>query len=85
MYFKTSEQQLFGKIWDAICTISNIKLGITRISLKFRHKNQRKHSLFYINSMYQVSTFYSEKSLSNQKVLLQLLKSSVTSSILKLQ
>ena len=52
MYFKTSEQQLFGKIWDAICTISNIKLGITAISLKFRHKNQRKHSLFYINSMY---------------------------------
>ena len=48
------------------------------------HKNQRKRSFCYINLMYQVSTFYSEKSLNNQKVHLRLLKRNVTNNILQL-
>ena len=45
-------------------------------------KNQRKRHLCYVNLMYQVSTFYSEKSLCNQKVHLRFLKSNVTYTIL---
>ena len=68
VYFKTSEQ----KIWDAICTISNIKWGVISASLNFQIKKSEKTPVLHL--MYQVSTFYDEKSLSNQKKHLQLLK-----------
>ena len=81
MYIKTSEQHLeeFGLLF-ALFLISNEVLQV-HLSV---NKNQRKRSLYYINLMYQVSIFYSEKSLSNKNVHLRILKSNVTNSILKL-
>ena len=81
MYIKTSEQHLeeFGLLF-ALFLISN---EVFQVHLSV-NKNQRKRSLYYINLMYQVSIFYSEKSLSNKNVHLRILKSNVTNSILKL-
>ena len=81
MYIKTSEQHLEEfELLFALFLISNEVLQV-HLSV---NKNQRKRSLCYINLMYQVSIFYSEKSLSNQNVHLRILKSNVTNSILKL-
>ena len=41
----------------------------------------KKASLVRVNLMYQALTFYSEKTLTNQKVHLQLLKSNVTNTM----
>ena len=54
------------------------------VFFKFPNTKIREDTPCYINSIYQVLTIYSEKSLSNQKVHPPLLKSNVTNNILKL-
>ena len=45
MYFKTNGQQLSGRNWDAICTISNMKSGVMTTFLNFRTKKSEKTAL----------------------------------------
>ena len=45
IYFKTSEQQNYLEIWDAICTIFNIKWGVIGASFNFRTQKSNKMPL----------------------------------------
>ena len=60
---KIVSKNYLEEIWDAIFTISNIIRGATGASLHFQTQKTEKMALCYINLMYQVLTFYSEKSL----------------------
>ena len=55
------------EILVAICTISNIKWAVMSASINSQTEKLRKCPLCYMDLMYQVSTFYSKNSLSNQK------------------
>ena len=69
MYFKTSEQQLFGRNLGYYLHYFQYQMRCYRCIFKFPNTKIRENTpCGYINLMYQVSTFYSEKSLSNQKV-----------------
>ena len=86
MYFKTNEQQLFGRNLGCYLHCFQYQMRCHRCIFKFPNKKIRENApcvtLIYI--MYKVLTFYSEKSLCNQKEHLWLLKNNVTNSILKL-
>ena len=83
MYFKTSKQELFGIKLG--CNLHYFQYQMRCYGCIFKFLNTKiRENAPYINFMYQVSTFYREKSLSNQKVHLRLLKSNFTFSILKL-
>ena len=83
MYFKTSKQELFGI--KLRCNLHYFQYQMRCYGCIFKFLNTKiRENAPYINCMHQVPTFYCEKSLSNQKVHLRLLKSNVTFSILKL-
>ena len=73
IYFKTTEQQLFGR--NLGCYLPYFQYQ-RRCIFKLPNTKIRENvpCVTYINLMYQVLTFCSEKNLSNQKVHLRLLK-----------
>ena len=84
MYFKTSEQQLFGRNLGCYLHYFQYQIRCYGCIFKFLNTKIREAPLCYINLVYQIWKFYGEKSLNNQKVHPQLLKSNATNSILKL-
>ena len=84
MYFKTSEQKI---LWRNLrCYLHYFQYQMRSYGCIFTFPNTkiRENVPCYINLIYQVSTFCSKKSLSNQTGHLWLLKSNVTNGILKL-